>query len=105
MTDYLKDESFDFDKYKEEINMFLELHSSKLEKELRQQELKLEERSTFINDTAYDLDTGDKLDKFLLNTGKLYEQIKSLKDQINAERDGGNTKGGMTESASERGLI
>jgi len=104
-SDYLKDDKFNFDDYKELIDAFTELHSSKLEKELRQQELKLEERATFINDTKYDLDTGDKLDKFLINTGKLYEQIKSLKDQIRAERDGGNTKGGMTESASEKGLI
>ena len=104
-TDFIADDSFKFDDYKEHIAMYIELNSSKLEKELRQQELKLEERATFINDTPYDIENGDKLDKFLINTGKLYEQIKSLKDQIRAERDGGNTKGGMTESASEKGVI
>lgn len=104
-SDFLMDESFDFESIKELIDLYEELNSSKLEKELRQQELKLEERAKFINDTPYDLDNGEKLDKFLINTGKLYEQIKSLKDQIRAERDGGNTKGGMRESASEKGLI
>ena len=104
-SDFLMDEFFDFESIKELINLYAELNSSKLEKELRQQELKLEERAKFINDTPYNLDNGEKLDKFLINTGKLYEQIKSLKDQIRAERDGGNTKGGMRESASEQGLI
>jgi len=105
ISDYLKDEVFRFEDYKDLIDMYTELHMSKIERELRQQELKLEERAKFINDTKYDLETGDKLDKFLINTGKLYEQIKSLRDQIRAERDGGNTKGGMTESASEKGII
>lgn len=104
-SDFLKDEEFNFDEYQELMDMYIELNMSKLEKELRQQELKLEERARFINDTAYNLETGDKLDKFLLNTGKLYDQIKELKDKIKSDSDGGNTKGGMLESASERGLI
>lgn len=104
-TDFLKDESFNFDEYQEAINSYIELNMSKLEKELRQQELKLEERAKFINNTPYNIENGDKLDKFLMNTGKLYDQIKELKDKIKSDTDGGNTKGGMVESASERGLI
>lgn len=103
--DYLNDNKFDFDKYKPQVDMYISLHMSKLEQELRMQELKLAERAKFINDTTYDLETGEKLDKFLLNTSKLYEQIKVLKDQIRAERDSGSTRGGRQESASERGLI
>jgi hypothetical protein len=78
---------------------------SKLEQELRNQEIKLEERATFINDTEYDLDTGEKLDKFLLNTAKLYEQISVLKDKIRQEKDSGTTRGGMIKSASEAQLL
>lgn len=104
-TDFLKDESFDYSQYQEHIDLYTELNMSKLERELRQQELKLEERAKFINDTPYDLETGDKLDKFLINTTKLYDQIRELKDKIKSDSDGGNTKGGMLESASERGLI
>lgn len=104
-ADFLKDESFKFEDYTSILDMFIELHMTKLEKELRQQELKLEERAKFINDTEYNLETGEKLDKFLINTGKLYEQIKALKDQIRSEKDGGNTKGGAVESATEKGLI
>ena len=104
-TDFLKDASFNFDDYQEVIDFYIELNLSKLEKELRQQELKLEERAKFINNTPYNIENGDKLDKFLMNTGKLYDQIKELKDKIKSDSNGGNTKGGMVESASERGLI
>lgn len=104
-TDYLFNESFDFDIYKEVIAEYTRLHISKLEQELVKQETKLDERAKFINDTPYDLETADKLDKLLLNTGKLYDQIKDLKDKIRAERDSGTTRGGMIKSATESGLI
>jgi len=104
-SEYLDDEGFDFTVYRNVIDQYIKLHMSKLEQELRQQELKLEERARFINDTDYDLDTGEKLDKFLLNTGKLYDQIKDLKDKIRSEQDSGTIRGGRVESATERGLI
>jgi hypothetical protein len=104
-TDYLGDENFNFDLYKEQIDQYTCLHMSKLEAELRRQELKLEERAKFINDTEYNLENGEKLDKFLLNTSKLYDQIDVLKDKIRLERDSGTTRGGRIESASEKGLI
>jgi len=78
---------------------------SKLEQELMKQESKLNERASFIDETPYDLETADKLDKLLLNTGKLYDQIKDLKDKIRLEKDSGTTRGGMIKSATESGLI
>lgn len=104
-TDYLNNELFDFDMYKEIISEYTRLHMSKLEQELMKQESKLDERARFINDTSYDLETADKLDKLLLNTGKLYDQIKDLKDKIRVEKDSGTTRGGMVKSATELGLI
>lgn len=104
-SDYLNDESFDFSKYQEIIDEYIKLHMSKLEQELMKQEIKLAERAKFINDTTYDLETADKLDKLLLNTGKLYDQIKDLKDKIKLERDNGTTRGGMVKSATEAGQI
>ena len=104
-TDYLNNELFDFDMYKEIIAEYTRLHMSKLEQELMKQESKLDERARFINDTSYDLETADKLDKLLLNTGKLYDQIKDLKDKIRVEKDSGTTRGGMVKSATESHLI
>jgi hypothetical protein len=104
-SDYLNDDSFDFSKYQEIIDQYIKLHMSKLEQELMKQETKLDERAIFINDTPYDLETADKLDKLLLNTGKLYDQITFLKDKIKLERDNGTTRGGMVKSATESHLI
>lgn len=104
-TDYLDNEHFDFDSYKEVIETYTALNMSKLEQELRMQELKLEERARFVNSTPYDLENGEKLDKFLLNTGKLYDLIKDLKERIKTEKDSGVTRGGREESATEKGMI
>lgn len=104
-SDYLGDDKFSFDSYKDIVDLYTHLHMSKLEAELRRQELKLEERAKFINDTEYDLETGEKLDKFMLNTAKLYDQIDVLKDKIKLEKDSGTTRGGRQESATEKGLI
>lgn len=104
-TDYLSNELFDFTVYQEVIVQYTKLHMSKLEQELIKQENKLDERAMFIDETSYDLDTADKLDKLLLNTGKLYDQIKDLKDKIRAEQDSGTIRGGRIESATEKGLI
>ena len=86
-SDYLVNDKFSFDAYKDVIDSYIHLHMSKLEAELRRQELKLEERAKFINETEYDLETGEKLDKFMLNTSKLYDQIDVLKDKIKLEKD------------------
>lgn len=103
--DYLENPKFKFEDYKDVVDMYIHLHMSKLEQELRTQEAKMEERALFIKDTIYDLETGEKLDKFLLNTAKLYDNIKELKDRIKSEKDSGSIRGGRIESASEKGLI
>lgn len=104
-SDYLNNESFNFDNYQEAIEQYIKLHMSKLEQELMKIEGKLNERLGFIEDTSYDLDTVDRLDKAVLNTTKMQEMIRELKDKIRQEKDSGTTRGGRTESASEKGLI
>lgn len=104
-TDYLNDASFNFSTYQDCIDLYIKLHTSKLEQELIKIERKLNERLTFIEDTPYDLDTMDKLDKAILNTTKMQEMIKDLTDKILQEKDSGTTRGGRVESASEKGII
>lgn len=103
--DYLKVSDFKWDNYKELIALYQELNSSKLEKDLYLLESKLEERSKFIIDTKYTLEDGDKLDKIIANTQKIYDLIKTLRDNIEKGENEAATRGGRTESISERGLI
>lgn len=103
--DYLKDAEFVWDNYSEIIKFYQELNSTKLQKDLFLLESKLEERSQFILDTKYTLEDGDKLDKIIANTQKIYDLIKTLKDNIEKGENESATRGGRTESASEQGRL
>lgn len=90
------------------------------EKELLIYEEKLIQRAKFIKETDFTLDyyaendkgtislkrgTADQLDKMLLNTKKIFDQVKETKAMIKLEADQGNLKGGAQESASEKGEL
>jgi len=102
---YLKVDSFDWVLYKEIIEFYQELNSSKLEKDLYMHECKLEERAKFIMETPYNTTNGPILDKLMANTQKIYELIDKIKDNIKKENSDGKMKGDRIESASEKGML
>jgi len=82
----------------------------------------MNERKEFIKNTRYTLDTYEyneetgksrkisgtaiHLDKMVIDTAKLYEQLKAVKEKLIKEKEiEGETKGGMQESATEKGLL
>lgn len=102
---YLKIDTFDWALYKEIIEFYQELNSSKLEKDLYMHECKLEERATFIMNTPYSATNGPILDKLMANTQNIYKLIESIKDNIKKENSDGKMKGDRIESASEKGML
>ena len=103
--DWLKDEKFKWEDYQKYLDLYQQLNSSKLEKDLYLLECKVEERTKFIQDTKYTIEDGDKLDRIISNTPKIYELIKSLRDEIEKGEGAGVVRGKRTESASELGKI
>lgn len=103
--DYIGDESFDWDKYSDVIKEYEKFSLSKLERSLRIYELKLEERTNFIKDEKYTLESATSLDKIITGTKPLFDLISKLKDDITKETSSGETKGDMEESASEKGEV
>jgi hypothetical protein len=116
--DFLGDKNFNWEqKTVAELITTYENHITTLaEKELFRLEEKLHQRSNFIAKTDYTLDgydengklqkgTVDQLDKMVLNTGKLFEQIETIKSKISEDSAKGSLRGGEIESASEGGLI
>lgn len=103
--DFLEIPDFDWDAYANIIEAYISLNMSKSERSLLIYETKLEERDTFIKDTDYTLDNAASLDKIISATKSIYELIKKLRDDIKKEKDVGETKGAMEESASEKGLL
>lgn len=103
--DYLKDEKFNFDKYKHLQDFYLKLTSSKAKKLLRNWELKLEERDEFIASLKYDEQTSVILDKMMAATKGIWDQYLSILNEVEKEEGHGSVKGGGVESLSESGRI
>lgn len=117
-TDFLKDTKFNWeDKF---ITMLIDVYLNHCltvaEKELVRFEEKLAQRGDFLAKTRYTLDsyddrgkiekgTADQLDKMMINTGKLYDQLEEIKNKIKAEQAKGSLRGGEAESASEEGIL
>jgi hypothetical protein len=87
------------------------------EKELIRYEKKLSQRGDFIDKTDYSLDqyseingrvekgTADQLDKMMLNSGKIFDEVEKIKEKIQKEDLNGHLKGGAVESAADKGEI
>lgn len=118
-TDFLEDKQFNWD-HPEIIELITEYTNFALsiaEKELIRYELKLTQRGDFLQDVDYTMDTygedpitgktkiikgtADQLDKMLLNSGKIFEEINSIREKISKENLESQLKGGATESAGE----
>lgn len=117
-TDYLNNKNFNWEDpiYSQLIDTYIERCLTLAEKELVRFEKKLSQRGDFIDKTKYTLDeydedsgkvkkgTADQLDKMMVNTIKIYEQLDLIKAMFNKESEG-HLKGGSKESASEQGIL
>lgn len=121
--DYLQDPTFDWNNIQilELSNKYKELCLSTAEKSLVEFEEKLADRAKFISETKYTLDyyeensksgkltiikgTADQLDRMMVNTAKIYDQLDIIKQQLAQETIDSIGKGGNVESAGESGLL
>jgi hypothetical protein len=92
----------DWDKYKNEIKLFLELNLSKVKRQLTNWQVKLEERDEFIDKTKYTDETFEMLDKMMASTDKMWKQYLSILEEVNKEDADGITRGGEEESLTEK---
>lgn len=116
-TDFLKNSKFNWED--ENIKALLTCYEEHCltigEKELMRLEEKLTQRGDFLKETKYTLDeyeekdgkiklkkgTAEQLDKMMVNTTKIYEQLDIIKTMMSKEASGAN-KGGSKQSASEK---
>jgi len=86
------------------IKLYEELCMTPVQRTILNLGRKLEERDEFLMNTHYNLDNAKELDTLISNTKKLKELYDVLMDELNKEQQGaGQTRGGRTESASEKG--
>jgi len=106
ITDYLKNPKFKWEDYKDIINDYKKLALSPEERRLMEHDIKMEERSTFIKNTKYSLDTANLLDNMEKNRvllGKIRKELVELA----TEKDGNSmsVRGDKKLSAREQGII
>lgn len=104
--DFLKKKDFDWEEYQPLIDTYYNLVLTTPEKDYLELISKMTERKQFIKDTPYTLDNAKILDDMVLKTAKLYEELEVVKQKLAQSKDiDGETKGGMQESATEKGLL
>lgn len=103
--DFLKNEKFQWDKYKDIINFYEKLILTPAQRQLMIWEQKLDEKTELMAVTTYDLDNAEILEKLLASNSKLFAELERIKEQLEREDDSGIVQGGAEESASEKGDI
>lgn len=103
--------------YQDAIDSYREHCLTLAEKDFIRLQKKMHERQNFIDNTPYTLDTSNEegkiikgtaiqLDKMVVDTLKIYDQLDQVKARLEKDNSNeGSTKGGMQESATEKGLI
>ena len=104
--DYLNDEEFDFSPYKKTIEKFVELCTTPAQRLMGSWYRKYEERQQFIDETPYNENTFDMLEKLIGNTDKFWKQYQAIKKEVEAEEAAQEiVHGGATLSLSDKKLI
>ena len=103
--DFLKNEKFTWDKYRDIILLYEKLILTPAQRQLMIWEQKLDEKTELMSVTTYDLDNAEILEKLLSSNSKLFGELERIKEQLEREEDGGVVKGGSQESATEKGEI
>lgn len=122
VDDYLKVKDFKWEDYTLIVDEYYKRVLTSAERDYFELVEKMTERKEFIKTTPYSLDsyefnekTGKSkkipgnamaLDKMVVDTVKLYDQLEIIKQKLEKQAQiDGETKAGMQESATEKGLL
>lgn len=103
--DFLKKPKFDWDKYRDIIELYKKLMLTPAQRQLAIWEEKLDEKTQLMSETKYTIDNAELLEKLLGSNSKLFAELDRIKEQLERDEDLGSVKGGSIESASEIGII
>lgn len=102
--DYMDDEDYyknNKDRIQPIIDDYIKINFSAAQRQLRDWEIKMDERATFIKDMPYNINTYEDLDKMASNTAKLFDTFKKIKEDISKEEGDGIGKGGAIASLND----
>lgn len=102
---FVKREVHSMSEVQDAINSYDEHMMSLTKRNLKKWEDKLTERQAFIDETEYNENTFEMLDKMMAQTDKMWKMFMTLKKELEKESDDQTTYGGVELSASETGMI
>lgn len=96
--------SFSWNKNQHLIDLYAETQLTQKKRSLIMLRRKMVEREEFLSKSKYTIENAKELDSIIANTDKLFNLLSKLEEQIEKENEteGGQVRGGRTESASER---
>jgi len=99
---YLEDEKFDFNKYEELIQQYPKVVLTKIQRELKTWQDKIEERNKFIEKQTYNERTFEMLDKMLKESKAIWEAFGKIYKEYQTENIETRARGGREESFTEK---
>jgi hypothetical protein len=101
---FLKDESFKWDKYLEETETLKTLMLTPAQVSLFNFYNKLKQRDDFIRNTDYSIENSKELDAMMVNTKRIWDQYFVIMKEVSKEASTVQ-KGGKNLSLSDKGAI
>jgi len=80
------------------IEQYIELQYTPMQRQMMTLERLLAKRAKYLEEAEYDLETGEKLDKIVTGTYKVWQDYKKIVEEMEKEMQGGMAKGGATPS-------
>lgn len=102
--DYMDNENYYNDNLERLVPLiedYIKINFSSAQRQLREWEIKMDERAEFIKKMPYNLENYEDLDKMAANTSKLFDTFKKIKEDISKEEGDGVGKGGAVASLND----
>lgn len=87
------------------IAMYLKLSDSPAKRQLRMLEKKLDEKTAFLENTPYDADNWEVVEKIMKDSAAVYKTLATIQKDLAEEQGDGHVQGGSKESLSDSGEI
>jgi hypothetical protein len=87
------------------IEFYCKCQDTAAKRQLRVWNLKIDEKTKFMQETVYDEATYQMLEAMMKSNKEIYINYKQIETDLNKEEVGGAVKGGKVESLSDSGQI
>jgi|688.fasta_scaffold06724_18 hypothetical protein len=99
---FLKDDTFSFEYHQDLIDAYPKVVMTKIQRELKVWQDKIEERNKFLETVSYSLDTFEALDKMMKDSKLIWESFGKIYKEYQEENIETRARGGREESFTEK---